>query len=369
VLILGLASMLNAASISLFGTVTDLAGHPLFGAAVQFGNRVTGTDSSGAWSISDLEGTARIAERFRAPVPISSNLVLSSSHLQLRLGSSNVLGRILSRPAAQSIPAPNAAPRYATAGSTDSLWIAWNGRIRARFGGASLAHASAGTVSIDTAFTPGEQSCPGAIACGTLTDSRDGQVYRTVTIGTQTWMAQNMTYSMSPAQAVCRDTSAGPYGDWAYARSWCNDSTPGVGRFYTLLTRDGPADPCPAGWHIPSPDDWDVLVASVGGPTVAARMLKSRDGWEPSGNGLDVGGFDVLPVGYGDGWEPTTAAYFLATVGQSARAVFWTSSSSADSSQVAFRSDLASMDRTDWRVPGHQGLAYGHGFSVRCLMN
>ncbi|MCB9497003.1 MAG: fibrobacter succinogenes major paralogous domain-containing protein [Fibrobacteria bacterium] len=136
-----------------------------------------------------------------------------------------------------------------------------------------------------------------AITYGLLQDDRDGQIYRTVQIGSQTWMAENLNYAV--------DSS------WWYDNS--PDSGAKYGRLYTWESaRNGQSASsgdqvrgvCPSGWHIPSDAEWaDVLavVAGTSGNLQEALYLKSTAGWAPygsaSGNGNDAFGFRVLPSG------------------------------------------------------------------------
>ncbi|MDR2578805.1 MAG: fibrobacter succinogenes major paralogous domain-containing protein [Chitinispirillales bacterium] len=111
----------------------------------------------------------------------------------------------------------------------------------------------------------------------TFTDPRDNQTYRTVRVGNLTWMAQNLNFQTS--------------------NSWCYDNDESncqkYGRLYdwnTALTA------CPAGWRLPTNDDWDNLVQAAGGDDVAGTKLKSAS---PAWNGTDDFGFSALPGGHG----------------------------------------------------------------------
>jgi len=115
---------------------------------------------------------------------------------------------------------------------------------------------------------------------GYFTDSRDGQKYRTVKIGGKTWMAQNLNYQ----------PQTGNY--WCYGDDNSNDSK--YGRLYDW---DTAKSVCPAGWHLPSREEWNDLVTAAGGG-VAGKALKSVAGWEDHGNGTDSLGFSALPGGY-----------------------------------------------------------------------
>jgi len=137
---------------------------------------------------------------------------------------------------------------------------------------------------------------------GTFTDSRDGKKYNTIKIGKQTWMAQNLNYKPE-------------------ASSWCyennEDNCEKYGRLYT---NEIAGKVCPAGWHLPSYEEWEKLNQTVGtkkkekvqyGPGAwnwefvyvgAGKKLKTKSGWNKrddgkNGNGTDNNGFAALPAG------------------------------------------------------------------------
>ena len=157
---------------------------------------------------------------------------------------------------------------------------------------------------------------------GIMTDERDGKVYRTVKIGDQTWMAENLNF----------DPGQGGSGEDEYEWSWCYDNEPKncevAGRLYTWaaaidsvkLANDSknPLDCgygklwcglasadsailvqgiCPSGWHLPTQTEWSSLFTAVGGKTTAGKVLKSQSGWYENGNGTDAFGFSAMPVG------------------------------------------------------------------------
>ena len=113
---------------------------------------------------------------------------------------------------------------------------------------------------------------------GTLVDKRDGKKYRTVKIGDQTWMAENLNYKIK--DSYC----------YQYDESSCSK----YGRLYTL---GAAKEACPSGWHLPSKAEFETLFSSVGGEQVAGKNLKSKNGWNKGGNGTDAFGFSALPAG------------------------------------------------------------------------
>ncbi len=149
---------------------------------------------------------------------------------------------------------------------------------------------------------------------GELVDERDGQTYKTVKIGDQWWMAENLNY----------DPGQGGSGSSAYDWSWCYDDDPSncakYGRLYTWAAAMDSATTycgfgksctathpvqgiCPSGWHLPDTTDWHDLIVAAGGQYSAGAKLKSTSGWENDrwgndGNGTDAFGFSALPSGY-----------------------------------------------------------------------
>jgi len=114
-----------------------------------------------------------------------------------------------------------------------------------------------------------------------FTDARDGKKYKTVVIGKQTWMAENLNYNANSSK--------------------CYDNKPAncdkYGRLYNWETA---MKACPKGWHLPSKVEWDVLTATVGGEITEGKYLKATSGWNENGNGEDKFGFAALPGGYGN---------------------------------------------------------------------
>jgi uncharacterized protein (TIGR02145 family) len=131
---------------------------------------------------------------------------------------------------------------------------------------------------------------------GTFTDTRDGQTYQPVKIGTQTWMAENLNYLTES-------------GSWCYndSASYCKK----YGRLYDWKTAK---TVCPKGWKLPSREDWDYLAQASGGGKEsdddgitywygAGKKLKSKSGWNnrddgKNGNGTNDFGFSALSGGY-----------------------------------------------------------------------
>ena len=146
----------------------------------------------------------------------------------------------------------------------------------------------------------------GGVSGSAMVDSRDGQSYRIVKIGKQTWMAQNLNYAAP--NSVCYDNN--PDFCTVYGRLYFYESVPTA---------------CPSGWHIPKVDEWSELFEATGvtqGDHTMEKLL-SKDGWElyvsqfstMDRNGSDDYGFTVLPAG--------TANLSGTFAGAGASTVFW----------------------------------------------
>lgn len=224
---------------------------------------------------------------------------------------------------------------------------------------------------------------------GTMTDERDGKVYRTVKIGDQVWMAENLNF----------DPGQGGSGEDKYDWSWCYDNEPKncdvAGRYYTWAAAidsvklandaDNPQDcgygkecgvastrsatlvqgVCPTGWHLPSGAEIEILLTAVGVQDKekywqwqgAGIKLKSISGWKDddseSGNGTDSFGFSALPTGDGH----NDGSYH----DDGEKANFWSSTETTSGSAYGMymnnNYDVAKLDYGDKR----------YGFSVRCV--
>jgi len=126
----------------------------------------------------------------------------------------------------------------------------------------------------------------------TFTDERDGHVYKTVKIGDQLWMAENMVYT-----STVRFMGRYYENDYKYSK------------YGGLYTWHEAMDTAPKGWHLPTAEEWFELIKYCGKNAV---KLKSKSNWlkniyeddsngtvhENNCNGTDDYGFNVLPAGY-----------------------------------------------------------------------
>ena len=146
----------------------------------------------------------------------------------------------------------------------------------------------------------------GSISGATLFDSRDGKSYRTVVIGTQTWMAENLNINANGSVCYANNLSnCDTYGtlyDWAMVMNFdasCNSTN------CNNQVQTKHQGICPAGWHVPSDEEWTTLVNHAGGTLIAGEKLKSTSGWNIHDNYYTVTtndfNFSALPGGGGGG--------------------------------------------------------------------
>jgi uncharacterized protein (TIGR02145 family) len=202
---------------------------------------------------------------------------------------------------------------------------------------------------------------------GTFTDSRDGHTYQTVTIGNQTWMAENLAFlpavnhiATGLFEEECR---------YVYGYDGINveeaKANPNFKIYGVLYNWTAARSACPSGWHLATDQEWMQLEKFLGmtaDETIlrdwrtsgeAGQKLKSTSGWI-NGNGSDSFGFKALPGGcrgYGGCESIGYAGYF------------WTASTIDGDNGLrrGFSSDTPGISRQEDR-------RY-FGCSVRCIKN
>ncbi|SEW28418.1 major paralogous domain-containing protein [Chitinophaga sp. YR573] len=183
----------------------------------------------------------------------------------------------------------------------------------------------------------------------------DGNVYRTVTIGTQVWMAENLKttrYNDGTEIPLVTEQSAW-YNLNAPGYCWYNNDRNIYGALYNWYALNT-GKLCPPGWHIPSDDEWAILIAYLGGDAIAGGKMKDAGTmhWlSPNTGATNSSGFTALPAGFRgkSGFIPGS------------NALFW-SSTAFDASDAWTR-----YLQSETIVAGRKNGGMYHGFSIRCL--
>ena len=133
----------------------------------------------------------------------------------------------------------------------------------------------------------------------------DGNVYHTVTIGTQVWMAENLkTITLNDGTSIPRVENNATWPTFNLpAYCWYNNNEAtkttygALYNWYTVNT----GKLAPKGWHVPTDADWSTLITFLGGNTVAGGKLKEKGTthWQtPNEGATNESGFTFLPGGY-----------------------------------------------------------------------
>jgi len=137
-----------------------------------------------------------------------------------------------------------------------------------------------------------------------MVDPRDGHIYKTTTIGTQTWMAQNLNYDVHNDRIWCYNEVDGECDILGRAYQWnvaidsvalANDPVNPVncGSGVTCEQLTFVQGACPNGWHLPLKEEFETLFSFIGAS--AGKALKSTTGWAGDGNGTDKYNFNAIP--------------------------------------------------------------------------
>lgn len=190
----------------------------------------------------------------------------------------------------------------------------------------------------------------------------DGNVYKTVTIGTQTWMAENLKTTkfsdgtlipLVPVNDKWQALST-PGFSWYENNATSKNSYGALYNWYTVNT----GKLCPAGWHVPTDGEWTTLTNYFGTEEIAGGKLKEKGitHWEsPNEGATNEVGFTALPGGNRG---------FNGAFGDQGGFGYWWTSSGSNTTEAWYR---------NLGYPGSwvRRLSFGNkhsGFSVRCVL-
>lgn len=224
------------------------------------------------------------------------------------------------------------------------------------------------------------------ITYGTMTDERDDRTYKTVVIGSQTWMAENLNYKYESIRFS--PFESGSYGD--DSTSWCiKAGCETYGRLYTwstVMDSAGYVDEankvknsgsgtgcgfgvtctpnkvhrgiCPKGWHVPTSDEYSTLYETVGGIDKAGNKLKASTSWKTNlpTYGMNLYGLSVKPGGY-------RYYSYVGGINDLEEGAYLWSIDSAENDSLASNQEFRYYDAKAFQ--NHSDKRYG--FSIRCL--
>ena len=200
--------------------------------------------------------------------------------------------------------------------------------------------------------------------CGSLVDARDGHTYCTVTIGTQTWMGENLDYEVAGSKCY-KDVPEncekfGRLYTYAQAMGRAEDEC-GLG---WMCKGNYPLSPgiCPDGWTVPTKKDWETLENYIekhngSEPAYVSMLAKPEDSKRDDITlGSDLSGFRILVLGT---YNPEMSSYSDSSV------YFWSATEDDVNLAYSFGFDLYNLDVFDlvWQ-------AWKRSYrSVRCIRN
>ena len=278
----------------------DIEGQECVDGAVVWGNINTNrayTCDGGKFRISttievDTEGEECIDERVvHGKINVDSVYVCDGDKFRLASSIEKAFGAMCTAKVEGRVAKDDAGNKYYCTSSTWKNIMAWSWDV------------------------PKEARLNPEIKYGTMTDDRDGKVYKTVQIGKQLWLAENMNYDFPGDDKVSIKISKNSLED---------ENGAVAGSYYTY---QGALNACPVGWHLPDTNEWKELFDYVGGQDVAATALRSQTGWrEKVGSygdetlrfGTDDVGFSAIAAGSFESYYAGNIAFFwgLDTIGE-----------------------------------------------------
>ncbi len=201
---------------------------------------------------------------------------------------------------------------------------------------------------------------------GTMTD-QDGNVYKTIKIGSQIWMAENLrTIHYRNGDPVINVTENAKW-DTTTSGAYCSynniknaDSIATYGMLYNWYAVSDPRRLAPTGWHIPTDKEWGILINYLGGDSIAGGKLKERgtEHWESENVGAtNESGFTALPSG--------ARNYYDGSFNWINDNTFWWSSTEEDNTYAWYRyinRKSPSVERFSLYVGNKRS-----GFAIRCI--
>ncbi len=298
-LLLALQSLVHTEiSLEYSGKVLEINGAPKSGVVVTLSRTgvTTATDDFGAWKFFVDNTGIQPSKRKSSRIIHSSHLYIKGGCIQVNINGNDIAGKRIRN--ANFENAEQIGGYRRASNSVDTLIYSINGRIFLRD---TISNPKQSIVAVfDSTWNP-------SIIYGFILDERDGERYRIVKIGAQTWMAQNLNFvndsswwyvggnghtGDSVNETQTKGSNYGRLYKWASAMALPNSCN-----FTNCSTsiNSKHQGACPIGWHIPNSSEWDTLFSAAGGDLNAAAALASNNLLYYKG--ADSYGFRAVPAG------------------------------------------------------------------------
>jgi uncharacterized protein (TIGR02145 family) len=196
-----------------------------------------------------------------------------------------------------------------------------------------------------------------------VTDA-SGNIYNTVVIGNQTWMAKNLvttkyqngqTIPLITNTALWTAASSGAYCDFL------NDinSSNAYGHLYNYFAVSDSRNICPVGYHVPSKQEWETLLSYIGGNTSGALLKETGTTYWAIGNGTNLTGFSARSAS----WRSQDGGFYYSL--RTGGAYFWSSTNDTPKNPWVFSIN----SETTAKISQDFYFETAAGASIRCLKN
>jgi uncharacterized protein (TIGR02145 family) len=188
----------------------------------------------------------------------------------------------------------------------------------------------------------------------------DGNVYKTVIIGTQVWMAENLKvtrFRNGDSIPIITKDNVWSTNTTVACCDWCYDNRNAkfCGKYYNFRVIQDSRNVCPVGWHVPTDDEWTTLANFLGGEDVAGSKLKESGTkhWNNTNNAVNTSGFFALGVGV---CHLAGSFYFYQTFG------YWWTSTPINANKAWNRS-MTNIGAKIYR----EDEDFNSGLNIRCI--
>ena len=201
-------------------------------------------------------------------------------------------------------PAEPAEVSSSSNATSSSSWSEAIGSCSAQAPSSSSAEESSSSVTSSSSFIGCKNAEVDNCEYGEILDERDGKKYKTVKIGDQWWMAENLNFEYKVKgenYGIYVDETYGVFYNWPAAMDSAgnfSDNGEGCFRKNSCTPKYPVRGACPEGWHFPEKKEWEQLYSTVG-KNVYALQAKGFESWP---NATDAFGLSISPVGifYGE---------------------------------------------------------------------